>query len=100
MTHDFLCHIIHAITSLKNYIKKMKKQKNYIFFDEIVTEYFNHHGECGESELVQDLRKYLADLSKNSQIIVITQQEPYKVTNWFIKHDLYQFTHIITNTMI
>lgn len=78
----------------------MKKQKNYIFFDEIVTEYFNHHGENGESALIKDLKKYLADLSKTSEIMVITRQDTFKVTNWFLKHDLYQFTHTITNTMI
>lgn len=78
----------------------MKKQKNYIFFDEIVAEYFNHHGNKGESELVQDLRKHLADLAKTSEITVITRQDTFKVTNWFIKHDLYQFTHTITNTAI
>lgn len=77
-----------------------KRQKNYIFFDEIVTEYFNHHGKNGATVLVQDLKKYLTDLSKNSEIIVITGQDTFKVTNWFIKHDLYQFTHTITNTMI
>lgn len=78
----------------------MKRQKNYIFFDEIVTEYFNHHGKDGESILVQELKKYLAYLSNTSEIIVITRQDTFKVTNWFIKHDLYQFTHTITNTMI
>lgn len=78
----------------------MKKQKNYIFFDEIVTEYFNHHGEKGEYALVQDLKKYLADLSKTSEIMIITRQDTFKVTNWFLRHDLYQFTHTITNTMI
>jgi len=78
----------------------MKTQKNYIFFDEIVTEYFNHHGKGGESALVQDLRKHLSDLAKTSEIIVITRQDTFKVTNWFIKHDLYQFTHSITNATI
>lgn len=78
----------------------MKKQKNYIFFDEIVTEYFSHYGKNTEFALVKDLKKHLSDLSKNSKIIVITRQETYKVTNWFIKNNLYQFIHTITNTAI
>lgn len=78
----------------------MKKQKNYIFFDEIVTEYINHYDKNGESILVKDLKKYLADLSKTSEIIVITRQDTFKVTNWFLRNDLYQFTHTITNAMI
>lgn len=63
-------------------------------------EYFNHYGEKGESTLVKDLKKYLADLSKTSDIIIITRQNTIKVTNWFIKNEIYQFTHTITNKMI
>lgn len=75
----------------------MKKSKNYIFFDEIVVDYFNQYGEKGKSMLIKDLKKNLADLSKTSDITIITQQDTFKVTNWFIKHDLYKFTEIITN---
>lgn len=78
----------------------MKKQRNYIFFDEIATEYFNHYGEKYESILVKELKKHLADLSTKSEIIIITHQDTFKVTNWLLKHDLYQFTHTITNTAI
>lgn len=79
---------------------KMKKSKNYIFFDEIVVEYFNQYGKKGEAKLVRDFKRHLAVLSKTSEIIVITGQDTFKVTNWFIKHELYQFTHTITNTMV
>lgn len=78
----------------------MKTPKNCIFFDEIVTDYYNEHGEKYEYILIKDLKKYLAKLSQRSEIIVVTRQDTHKVTNWFIKHDLYKFTHTITNTMI
>lgn len=77
----------------------MKQQKNYIFFDEIFEEYINHYEQDGEYWLIKDLKNYLADLSKNSGIIVITGQDTFEITNWFIKNDLYQFVDSITNTM-
>lgn len=75
----------------------MKTQKNYIFFDEIFTEYVNHYGKNGETKLIKDFKKYLADLSKTSEITVITRQEVSKVASWFTKNDLYQFTDSISN---
>jgi hypothetical protein len=78
----------------------MKPSKNYIFFDEIVTDYFNQYGEKYEYILTKDLKKYLACLSKKSEIVIITSQDTHKVTNWLIKNDLYQFTHTVTNTAI
>jgi len=78
----------------------MKTSKNYIFFDEIVAEYFNQYGKKYSVKLVRDLKRHLADLAKTSEIVVITRQDTFKVTNWFIKNDLYQFTHSITNATI
>lgn len=78
----------------------MKKYKNYIFFDEMVSEYFNNHGQNAKTVLVNDLKRKLINLSKTSQIIIITNQDAFKVTNWFIRNDLYQFTHTITNAMV
>lgn len=76
----------------------MKTPKNCIFFDEIVTEYYNKYGQKYKVKLVRDLKKHLAKLSQRSEVIVITGQDTHKVTNWFIKNDLYKFTHTITNT--
>lgn len=78
----------------------MEQQKNYIFFDEVFAEYINKFGENGEEFLIQDLKKYLQDLSKTSKIMVITRQNTFKITNWFLKNDLYQFTDNITNPTI
>jgi len=78
----------------------MKPSRNYIFFDDIVTEYFNQYGKNYSAKLVRDLKRYFADLAKTSEIIVITSQDTHKVTNWLIKNNLYQFTHTVTNTAI
>lgn len=78
----------------------MKTPKNCIFFDEIVTEYYNQYGQKYEAKLVRDLKKHLIKLSQRSEVIVITRQDTHKVTNWFIKNNLYKFTHTITNTII
>lgn len=78
----------------------MKTSKNCIFFDQIVEEYHNEHGEKYEYILIKDLKKYLAKLSQRSEVIVITNQNVHKVTNWFIKNDLYKFTHTIANAAI
>lgn len=78
----------------------MKTPKNFIFFDEIVAEYFNNYGERYKFKLIKDLKKHLASLSQRSEVIIITRQDTHKVTNWFIKHELYQFTHMITNSAI
>lgn len=75
----------------------MKTQKNYIFFDEIFTEYVNHYGENGETILIEDFKKYLTDLSGTSEITIITKQDVSKVTCWFTKNNLYQFTDSISN---
>jgi hypothetical protein len=78
----------------------MRPSINYIFFDEIVAEYYNQYGKNYSAKLVRDLKRYLAKLAKTSEIIVITSQDTHKVTNWLIKHNLYQFTHTVTNTAI
>lgn len=78
----------------------MKPARNCIFFDDIVAEYYNNHGEKYEYILIKDLKKYLADLSKRSEVIVVTRQNVHRVTKWFIKNNLYQFTNKITNTVI
>jgi len=78
----------------------MKPSRNYIFFDEIVTEYFNKYGKNYSAKLVRDLKRYFIDLAKNSEIIIITNQDTHKVTNWLIKKNLYQFTHTVTNSAI
>lgn len=78
----------------------MKTPKNCIFFDEIVMDYHKEHGEKYEYVLIKDLKKYLAKLSQRSEVIIITGQDVHKVTNWFIKNNLYQFTHTIANATI
>lgn len=78
----------------------MKKSQNYIFFDEILTEYMHHFNENGEHILIEDLKKYLNYLSKTSRIILITKQDILKINEWLIENDLLKFIDNVTNPVI
>lgn len=78
----------------------MEQSKSYIFFDEVFAEYVNKFGKNGESFFIEDLKKYLKDLAQTSKITIITRQDTFKISNWFLKHDLYQFTDGVTNPVI
>lgn len=78
----------------------MKESRLCILFDNILEEYQNHYGEECEIKLVADLKQYLSDLSKNSEIILITNENVLEVTKWFLKNDLYNFIENVTNPII
>lgn len=75
----------------------MKKQKYYVFFDSILLDYQNYFGEDSESELIKELKNHLEDLSKTSEINLITKQDIQKVIDWFLKNDLYKFVDNISS---
>lgn len=75
----------------------MEKRKNYIFFDEIFVEYVSKFGKEGESFFVEDLKSYLEDLSKTSQITLITSQDAEKIADWLLKNNMDQLIDNIAN---
>lgn len=71
----------------------------YILFDSILAEYKNHYGEKGEIKLTEDLQQYLSELSKDSEIILITN-DTLKSTTWLLENDLYHFVKNIVKPRI
>lgn len=78
----------------------MKKSRLCILFDSILEGYQKHYGEEWEVKLVADLKQYLSDLSKNSEIILITNENVLEITTWLLKNDLYNFIENVTNPII
>lgn len=75
----------------------MKTNPIIIFFDDVVREYFQCYEQKGEKIMIEHLQKYLSDFSQNSEIIILTNQEVPKITNWFSKNNLLKFITKITN---
>lgn len=78
----------------------MKKSRLCILFDSILEDYQKHYGEEWEIKLVADLKQYLSDLSKNSEITLITNENVLEITTWLLKNDLYNFIENVTNPII
>lgn len=78
----------------------MSGSRNYIFLDSIFADYMNHYGKEWENKLVEEFKTHLSSLSKNSEIMIITQQNLLKVNDWLLKYDLLQFIDNISNPLI
>lgn len=68
----------------------MKKSTMCILFDNVLKEYQDHYGKKSETQLIADLKQYLPNLSKDSEIILITNNT-LEITKWLLKNDLYYF---------
>lgn len=77
----------------------MKKSIMYILFDSVLTDYKRHYGEKWEIKLVAELKQYLSDLSKNSEIISITNNT-LQITTWLLKNNLHHFIKNIVKPKI
>lgn len=73
----------------------MKNSRIYILFDNILIDYKNNFGTNFEVKLVKDLKRYLNDLAKANEIMLITKQ-PEEVKLWFLENNLYQFIYNIS----
>lgn len=77
----------------------MKKSKIYMLLDDVLTEYTNYYGENSETKLIEDLKHYFAELSKKSDIILMTNKETFTIANWLLKNDLYKYIDNIIKFM-
>jgi hypothetical protein len=75
----------------------MKKTPMYIFFDDVAREYRNYYGTNGEKVMIKDLKNYLTDFSKTSEIKILTRQDVSKIKDWFLDNNLYGFVENIAN---
>lgn len=75
----------------------MKQQRNYIFLDGIMADYMSHYGVEWENKLIEEFKKYLIDLSKVSEIMLVTNQDTSKIHDWLVKNNLLQFFSNISN---
>lgn len=78
----------------------MRQKLNYIFFDDIVVEYANCLGNFWEKQFINDLKKYLPNLSKNGGIAIITKRNIQDIEKWFKQNELRQYVDCISNTAI
>lgn len=75
----------------------MKKKNIYILFDDMMRDFIHYCGEMCEEELVEEMKKYLKQLSKTSKIMVITHNDVSKIKEWFKKNGLIKFVDNISN---
>lgn len=75
----------------------MKKTVMIIFIDDVIREYINHYGNNAEKIMIKHLKKYLAELSKTSEIRIITCQNKSKIMELFLKNNLDKFIDSISN---
>lgn len=78
----------------------MNKSKIYILIDDIFKNYENQFGDIGETILVDEFKKYFADLSQKSEIMIITRQDITKINNWLLKHNLLVFVSDVSKPII
>lgn len=77
----------------------MEKSKIYVFIDDVFREYMEHYGIEFEQVIIHDLKNYFYNLSKDSEIILITKNLD-EINNWFLKNNLLEFVHDINNFSI
>lgn len=75
----------------------MQKGQIFIFFDDVIREYFECYGKKGEKILLEHLRKYLSRFSETSEIIILTNQEESKIVEWFKRNKLLELVSKISN---
>lgn len=75
----------------------MSKAMIFIFFDDVMREYQNYYADEWENKLIEDLKKYLKELSKKSLINIITRQNVADVKNWCSKNNLHIFIDSISS---
>ena len=72
-----------------------KKTPMWIFIDDVRQEYLAHYGNLGEKIMINDLKTYLPNFSKTSQIIILTRKDNAKVFAWLQNNKLNNFVHQI-----
>lgn len=76
-----------------------EKQKIYLLLDQVLLEYKLYYEEQSEKKFINDLKEYLPDLYRTSQITLITAQEINKINQWLLENGLKKFVYNVSATV-